>query len=74
MYGSAKYVPIDENHPLNAQSPYAASKIASDQICLSFHKSFNLPVTIIRPFNTFGPRQSLRAVIPTILYQANKKK
>jgi len=73
VYGSAKYVPIDENHPLNAQSPYAASKIAADQICLSFHKSFNLPVTIIRPFNTFGPRQSLRAVIPTILYQANKK-
>ena len=73
VYGSAKYVPIDENHPLNAQSPYAASKIAADQICLSFHKSFNLPVTILRPFNTFGPRQSLRAVIPTILYQANKK-
>lgn len=73
VYGSAKYVPIDENHPLNAQSPYAASKIAADQICLSFHKSFNLPVTIIRPFNTFGPRQSLRAVIPTILYQTNKK-
>jgi len=73
VYGSAKYVPIDENHPLNAQSPYAASKIAADQICLSFHKSFNLPVTILRPFNTFGPRQSLRAVIPTILYQATKK-
>ena len=71
VYGSAKYVPIDENHPLNAQSPYAASKIAADQICLSFQKkSFNLPITIIRPFNTFGPRQSLRAVIPTILYQA----
>ena len=71
VYGSAKYVPIDENHPLNAQSPYAASKIAADQICLSFQKSFNLPITIIRPFNTFGPRQSLRAVIPTILYQAS---
>jgi len=71
VYGSAKYAPIDENHPLNAQSPYAASKIASDQICLSFQKSFNLPITIIRPFNTFGPRQSLRAVIPTILYQAS---
>ena len=70
VYGSAKYVPIDENHPLNAQSPYAASKISADQICLSFQKSFNMPVTIIRPFNTFGPRQSLRAVIPTILFQA----
>ena len=69
VYGSAKYVPIDENHPLNAQSPYAASKIAADQICLSFQKSFNLPITIIRPFNTFGPRQSLRAVIPTIISQ-----
>ena len=63
-------MPIDENHPLNAQSPYAASKISADQICLSFQKSFNMPVTIIRPFNTFGPRQSLRAVIPTILFQA----
>ena len=73
VYGSAKYVPIDENHPLNAQSPYAASKISADQICLSFQKSFNMPVTIIRPFNTFGPRQSLRAVIPTILFQASIK-
>ena len=66
-------MPIDENHPLNAQSPYAASKISADQICLSFQKSFNMPVTIIRPFNTFGPRQSLRAVIPTILFQATVK-
>ena len=73
VYGSAKYVPMDENHPLNAQSPYAASKISADQICLSFHKSFNMPITIIRPFNTFGPRQSLRAVIPTILFQASIK-
>ena len=73
VYGSAKYVPIDEMHPLNAQSPYAASKISADQICLSFQKSFNMPITIIRPFNTFGPRQSLRAVIPTILYQASIK-
>ncbi len=75
VYGSAKYIPIDENHPLNAQSPYAASKIAADQISLSYFKSFNLPVTVIRPFNTFGPRQSQRAAIPTIISQLlNKKK
>ena len=75
VYGSAQYIPIDEKHPLNAQSPYAASKIAADQISLSYFKSFNLPITIIRPFNTFGPRQSQRAAIPTIISQIlNNKK
>ena len=69
VYGSAQYIPIDEKHPLNAQSPYAASKIAADQISLSYYRSFNLPVTVIRPFNTFGPRQSQRAAIPTIISQ-----
>ena len=70
VYGSAKYTPIDEQHPLNAQSPYAATKIAADQLSLSFFKSFDLPVVIIRPFNTFGPRQSTRAIIPTIITQS----
>tara|TARA_B100000965_G_scaffold164206_1_gene136689 strand:+ start:4060 stop:5046 length:987 start_codon:yes stop_codon:yes gene_type:complete len=70
VYGSAQYVPIDEKHPLNAQSPYAASKIAADQLSMSFCKSFDLPVVIIRPFNTFGPRQSTRAIIPTVITQA----
>jgi dTDP-glucose 4,6-dehydratase len=69
VYGTAQSVPIQETHPLNAQSPYAATKIAADQLALSFHASFGLPVTILRPFNTFGPRQSLRAVIPTIINQ-----
>jgi NAD dependent epimerase/dehydratase len=69
VYGTAQKIPINENHPLNAQSPYAASKIAADQLGISYFKSFNLPVTIIRPFNTFGPRQSGRAIIPTILLQ-----
>lgn len=69
VYGTARYVPIDENHPLQAQSPYAASKIGADQLALSFYRSFDLPVTIIRPFNTYGPRQSARAVIPTIITQ-----
>ena len=69
VYGTPKTVPINEDHPLNAQSPYAATKIASDQLALSFHLSFGLPVTVIRPFNTFGPRQSLRAIIPTIIDQ-----
>ena len=73
VYGSPKNVPINENFPLNAQSPYAASKIAADQLALSFHKSFNFPVTIVRPFNTYGPRQSTRAVIPSIITQAIKK-
>ena len=74
VYGSPKYIPIDENHLVSAQSPYAASKIAADQIALSYNKSFNLPVTILRPFNTFGPRQSLRAIIPTIITQLIKNK
>lgn len=69
VYGTAQFVPISEEHPLNAQSPYAASKIAADQLALSFHKSFALPVVIARPFNTYGPRQSYRAVIPTIISQ-----
>ena len=68
-YGSAKFVPISEDHPLNAQSPYAATKIASDQMAIAFNKSFDLPVSILRPFNTYGPRQSARAVIPTIISQ-----
>ena len=69
VYGSASFVPMTESHPLNAQSPYAASKIAADQLAISYNKSFNTPVTIIRPFNTYGPRQSLRAIIPTIISQ-----
>ena len=72
-YGTAKFVPITEDHPLVAQSPYAASKIGADQMALSFWRSFSLPVTILRPFNTYGPRQSNRAVIPQIITQiANK--
>lgn len=73
VYGTARYVPIDENHPLQAQSPYAASKIAADKLVESYYLSFNLPVAIIRPFNTFGPRQSLRAIIPSIISQALEK-
>lgn len=69
-YGTATYTPIDEKHPLRAQSPYAASKIAADKLAESFHLSYGLPVNILRPFNTFGPRQSARAVIPTIIVQA----
>lgn len=69
VYGTARYVPIDENHPLQAQSPYAASKIGADQLALSFHRSFGTPVVVVRPFNTYGPRQSARAVIPTIITQ-----
>jgi len=68
-YGTAQYTPIDENHPLVGQSPYAATKIAADQLALSYHRSFDLPVKIVRPFNTYGPRQSTRAVIPTIVTQ-----
>ncbi len=68
-YGTAQFVPINETHPLIGQSPYSASKIAADQIATSFWKSFNTPVTILRPFNTYGPRQSNRAVIPTIITQ-----
>lgn len=70
VYGTARYVPIDENHALQAQSPYSASKIAADKFAEAFHLSFGLPVAIIRPFNTYGPRQSARAVIPTIVTQA----
>ena len=69
VYGTAQYVPIDENHPLQAQSPYSATKIAADAIAISFYHAFGLPVTIARPFNTYGPRQSARAVIPTIITQ-----
>jgi NAD dependent epimerase/dehydratase len=69
VYGSARYVPIDEEHPLQAQSPYAASKVGADQLALSFHRSFDTPVVVLRPFNTYGPRQSARAVIPTIISQ-----
>ena len=69
VYGTARYVPIDEEHPLQGQSPYSATKIGADQIALSFYRSFNTPVSIIRPFNTYGPRQSARAVIPTIISQ-----
>ena len=68
-YGTAQYVPIDEKHPLVGQSPYSASKIAADQLAISYYRSFNLPVKIVRPFNTYGPRQSTRAVIPTIISQ-----
>jgi len=68
-YGTAQYVPIDEDHPLVAQSPYAASKIAADQLALSYWRAFGLPVKIVRPFNVYGPRQSARAVIPTVISQ-----
>ena len=69
VYGTAQYVPIDERHPLQAQSPYSASKIGADAMAMSFHNAFGLPLTIARPFNTYGPRQSARAVIPTIIGQ-----
>jgi len=72
VYGTAKYIPIDENHPYQGQSPYSATKIGADRIAESFYRSFNLPVTIVRPFNTYGPRQSARAVIPTIIMQLIK--
>ena len=68
-YGTAQYVPIDEKHPLVGQSPYSASKISADQLAISYYKSFDLPVKIVRPFNTYGPRQSARAIIPTIISQ-----
>jgi dTDP-glucose 4,6-dehydratase len=70
VYGTAQYVPIDERHPLQGQSPYSASKIGADQIAESFARSFGLPVSTVRPFNTYGPRQSARAIIPTIVSQA----
>jgi dTDP-glucose 4,6-dehydratase len=69
VYGSARFVPITEEHPLQGQSPYSATKIAADQLAYSFYTSFGLPVSIIRPFNTYGPRQSMRAVLPTIITQ-----
>ncbi len=69
VYGTAKYVPIDEKHPLQPQSPYSASKIGADAIAMGFYNTFQLPLTIVRPFNTYGPRQSARAVIPTIITQ-----
>lgn len=68
-YGTAQYVPIDEKHPMVGQSPYSATKIASDQLSISYYKSFDLPVKIVRPFNTYGPRQSARAIIPTVISQ-----
>ena len=74
VYGTAQKIPILESHLPNAQSPYAASKIGADQLALSFYKSYGLPLTIVRPFNTFGPRQSARAVIPTIITQLLQKK
>jgi dTDP-glucose 4,6-dehydratase len=70
VYGTAQRVPIDEEHPLQGQSPYAASKIGADALGLSYHRAFDLPVAVLRPFNTFGPRQSARAIIPTIISQA----
>jgi NAD dependent epimerase/dehydratase len=69
VYGTAKYVPIDESHPKQPQSPYSASKIGADAMAMSFYNAFNLPIVIVRPFNTYGPRQSARAVIPTIISQ-----
>ena len=74
VYGSAQYLPIDELHPLNCQSPYSASKSSADQLVMSYYKSFDLPVKIARPFNTYGPRQSLRAIIPTLISQFLKKR
>ncbi|WP_273130283.1 NAD-dependent 4,6-dehydratase LegB [Bacillus weihaiensis] len=69
VYGTAQYVPIDEDHPYQGQSPYSATKIGADRLAESFYRSFNMPITIVRPFNTYGPRQSARAVIPTIITQ-----
>ncbi len=69
VYGTAKYVPIDEKHPFQGQSPYSATKIGADRLAESFYRSFDMPITIVRPFNTYGPRQSARAVIPTIISQ-----
>ncbi len=74
VYGTAQYVPMDELHPFHPQSPYAASKVGSDMLALSFYRTFGLPVTVLRPFNTYGPRQSARAVIPTIITQALKSR
>ena len=74
VYGSAKYIPIDEKHPLTAQSPYSASKISADQLALSYWNSYQIPIKIVRPFNIYGPRQSSRAVIPSIIIQALSSK
>jgi len=74
VYGTARFVPITEDHPLQGQSPYSATKIGADQVALSFHRSFGTPVAVLRPFNTYGPRQSARAVIPTIITQIAKGK
>jgi dTDP-glucose 4,6-dehydratase len=74
IYGTAQYVPIDEAHPVNPQSPYAASKASADFLALSYHRSFGLPVTVVRPFNTYGPRQSARAIIPTVISQIHDGK
>lgn len=74
VYGTAQFVPITEEHPINPQSPYSATKAAADFLALSFYRSFNLPLSIIRPFNTYGPRQSARAVIPTIITQIASRK
>lgn len=71
VYGSARYVPMDESHPRCAQSPYAASKVAADALVHAYHKSYDLPAVVARPFNTYGPRQSLRAIVPTVLAQAH---
>ena len=73
-YGTAQYTPMDEKHPLVGQSPYSASKIAADQLAISYYRSFDLPIKIVRPFNTYGPRQSSRAIIPTIISQIKKNK
>ena len=73
VYGTAKFVPITEEHPLQGQSPYSASKIGADQLAFSFYNSFDLPISIIRPFNTYGPRQSARAIIPTVITQIKNK-
>lgn len=73
VYGTARYVPIDERHPLRAQSPYAASKLGAESLALSYHASFGVPVAVVRPFNTYGPRQSRRAVIPSILSQLARR-
>ena len=73
VYGIAQFVPITEDHPIKGQSPYSATKIAADQLALSFYSSFNIPVCVLRPFNTYGPRQSNRAVIPTIITQLGSK-
>ena len=74
VYGTAQYVPIDENHPQQGQSPYSATKIGADRLAESFFRSFNMPITIVRPFNTYGPRQSARAIIPTIITQLLNRK